>query len=334
VFNEYILPKLSKFPSDGDLFVRSTYASSISLLAESASRFLDMAQALHANRSISYNEEDAENVYTHGNYDSLYDADRRELLTTFQEHVVALLADTESAVRRALLGTITSLCLFFGRQRSNDFLLSHLITYLNDRDWMLRCAFFDSIVGVATFVGGKSLEMYILPLLSQAVTGKSNLILLTLDTEEFVIERVLNALASLTELGLFQKSSVLDLSKSIVKLVVHPNIWVSNGAIGFLATSAKAIGPIDAQALLYPILRPYLLCDISVISEQRLLDFKQKPIPRAVYDAALNWASKAERTNYWKMFKENSNESRNERNGTPRMGSAKPAPFSNSRTEE
>jgi phosphoinositide-3-kinase, regulatory subunit 4 len=98
------------------------------------------------------------------------------------------------------------------------------------------------------------------------------------DPEEFVIEKVFNALASLTELGLFQKISVLDLSKTIVRLVVHPNVWVSNGAVGFLATAAKSIGPIDAQALLYPIIRPYLLCDINVISEQNLLDFKQKPV--------------------------------------------------------
>jgi phosphoinositide-3-kinase, regulatory subunit 4 len=151
------------------------YASCISLLAESASRFLDIAQALRANGSLSYNDDEAENSYSEGVYDSLYDTGRRELLTEFQEHVVALLTDTESAVRRALLGSITSLCVFFGRQRSNDFLLSHLITYLNDRDWMLRCAFFESIVGVATFVGGRSLEEYILPLLSQAITGLCSL---------------------------------------------------------------------------------------------------------------------------------------------------------------
>jgi len=46
-----------------------------------------------------------------------------------------------------------------------------LITYLNDRDWMLRAAFFESIVGVATFVGGRNMEEYILPLLTQAITG-------------------------------------------------------------------------------------------------------------------------------------------------------------------
>ena len=101
----------------------------------------------------------------------LYDSGRKELLSQFQDHVVALLADPDTSVRRALLGSITSLSVFFGRQRSNDFLLSHLITYLNDRDWMLRAAFFESIVGVATFVGGRNMEEYILPLLTQAITG-------------------------------------------------------------------------------------------------------------------------------------------------------------------
>lgn len=47
-----------------------------------------------------------------------------------------------------------------------------MITYLNDKDWMLRSAFFESIKGVGTFVGAKSLEEYILPLMIQALTGK------------------------------------------------------------------------------------------------------------------------------------------------------------------
>lgn len=162
---------MNKFPTDKDAFVRCMYASCISLLAESASGFLDIAQALRADGSLSYTDEETEIAYTEGAYDSLYDSGRMELLAAFQDHVEALLADPEPSVRRALLGSITSLCIFFGRQRSNDFLLSHLITFLNDRDWMLRCAFLESIVGVATFVGGRSLEEYILPLLSQAITG-------------------------------------------------------------------------------------------------------------------------------------------------------------------
>ena len=178
IFGEYVLPKMSNLPSDKDVFVRCTYASCIALLAESASRFLDIAQALRANGSLTYADDEAETTYPEGIYNSLYDVGRKELLTAFQKHVVALLSDPEASVRRALLGSITGLCVFFGRQRSNDFLLTHLNTYLNDRDWMLRCAFFESIVGVATFVGGRSLEEYILPLLTPAITGISSALLL------------------------------------------------------------------------------------------------------------------------------------------------------------
>lgn len=94
-----------------------------------------------------------------------------ELRTLIQEQVVSLLFDPSSVVKRATLLNITNLCVFFGRQITNDVLLSHMITYLNDRDWQLRWAFFNSIVGVATYLGKKSLEEYILPLMIQALSG-------------------------------------------------------------------------------------------------------------------------------------------------------------------
>ena len=90
-----------------------------------------------------------------------------------QEQVLALLVDPSSIVKRAVLHDIYSLCIFFGRQKTNDVLLSHMITYLNDRDWLLRYAFFDSIVSVAACIGGHSLEEYILPLMIQALSGMS-----------------------------------------------------------------------------------------------------------------------------------------------------------------
>lgn len=47
-----------------------------------------------------------------------------------------------------------------------------MITYMNHREWLLRYAFFESVVDVAACVGGKSLEEYILPLMIQALSGK------------------------------------------------------------------------------------------------------------------------------------------------------------------
>jgi hypothetical protein len=68
---------------------------------------------------------------------------------------------------------------------------------------------------------------------------------------------VFNALANQTEHGLFRKAGALELSRTIVKLFVHPNLWVANGAVGIIAASAKSIGPVGTQVLLYRIFRHY-----------------------------------------------------------------------------
>ena len=81
--------------------------------------------------------------------------------------------DNSPVVKRAVLHNISALCIFLGRQKTNDVVLSHMITYLNDRDWLLRHAFFESIVDVAACAGGRSLEEYILPLMVQALSGAS-----------------------------------------------------------------------------------------------------------------------------------------------------------------
>ena len=71
-----------------------------------------------------------------------------------QQKVVTLLSDPENIVKQTLMENgITRLCVFFGRQKANDVLLSHMITFLNGQnDWHLLGAFFDSIVGTFLFV--------------------------------------------------------------------------------------------------------------------------------------------------------------------------------------
>jgi phosphoinositide-3-kinase regulatory subunit 4 len=100
-----------------------------------------------------------------------YDASLQDLQSNIEELLSNLLFDSASVVKRAVLHNISSLCIFLGRQKTNDLLLSHMITYLNDRDWLLRYAFFESIVDVAACAGGRSLEEYILPLMVQALSG-------------------------------------------------------------------------------------------------------------------------------------------------------------------
>ena len=106
---------------------------------------------------------------------------------------------------------ITKLCVFFGKQKANDVLLSHIITFLNDKeDKQLRGSFFECIVGVAAYVGWHSSPI-LMPLLQQGLT----------DPEEFVTAKAINAMAILTELGLLHKSALyLLLMEAIVFLVI------------------------------------------------------------------------------------------------------------------
>jgi phosphoinositide-3-kinase, regulatory subunit 4 len=67
-----------------------------------------------------------------------YDSKLRDLQDHIQDDVVILLTDPTTIVKQSLLTEMPQLCIFFGKQKSNDFLISHIITYLNDVDWKLR----------------------------------------------------------------------------------------------------------------------------------------------------------------------------------------------------
>ncbi|CAG8782882.1 15976_t:CDS:2, partial [Acaulospora colombiana] len=62
----------------------------------------------------------------------------------------------------------------------------------------------------------RSLEEYILPLMIQSLS----------DSEEFVVEKVLNSLTSLAELGLFQKMKLWELVAIVTPLMCHPGVWI------------------------------------------------------------------------------------------------------------
>lgn len=152
-----------------------------------------------------------------------------------------MLSEQPAAVKRAILSDITTFCVLFGRVKTNEILLGHILTFLNDPDWMLRCAFCESIVGVAGFVGSTATESFILPLMVQALSGHFTQILCVLsiltdtptDSEESIVARLLLSLRSLSELGLFGKPRLWMLLSRTISLVSHPNVWIRQGRLAF-----------------------------------------------------------------------------------------------------
>ncbi|KAF2838893.1 phosphoinositide 3-kinase regulatory subunit 4 [Patellaria atrata CBS 101060] len=295
VFPEYVLPRLAPFvpgqSSRPSALLRATYASCLASLADTASRFLDMMQALRAGGSLPTTDpETEEGPNSISMYHTLFDTTREDIIRQFETQTKAFLTDTDSAVKRAFLGSVARLCVFFGSVKASDVIISHLNTYLNDRDWMLKCAFFETIVGVATFIGGPSLEEFILPLMVQALT----------DPEEFVVERVLRSFASIAHLGLFQRSKIWELVDIVGRFTMHPNIWIREAAAQFISSSTKYLSLADIHSIIIPLINPYLKVLPSEMSELKILDSLKKSIPRTVLDLAATWAMKAERGLFWK----------------------------------
>ncbi|KAF1817401.1 phosphoinositide 3-kinase regulatory subunit 4 [Eremomyces bilateralis CBS 781.70] len=299
VFPEYVLPRLKPFvtgqPSNPSPFIRATYASCVATLASTASKFLDMMQALRADGSLPAGDPEAEaNTISQSVYQMLYDVAQEDLTAQFEAQTKAILTDRDSAVRRSFLGSIATLCVFFGQAKAADVVLSHLNTYVNDPDWMLKCAFFETVVGVGIYVGSASLEEFVLPLMIQALT----------DPEEFVVERVLRSLSSLAQVGLFQRARTWKLVSLVARFTMHPNIWIREASAQFIEAASSHLAVSDCHSIIIPILSPYVRVAPSETTELKILDSLKKPLPRLVLDMGMTWALKAEKGIFWKSAKD------------------------------
>ncbi|KAI9635914.1 uncharacterized protein MKK02DRAFT_25800 [Dioszegia hungarica] len=278
---EYLLPQLRQLAADEDVFVRATYARGLVRLADAALSMLEYSQAAKAPMS---------ELESSGVVEPDYDAMLLEIQSAVEEQATLLLTDPSVQVKRATLSSIADLCLFFGRQKSNETVLSHLVTYLNDRDWTLRLAFFEGIVGVGAFIGLKAVEEYILPLMQQALS----------DPEEAVVARVLTSLTSLASLGLLARMRIWDIFQAVRGLLCHPDTWIRQGAVGLVAAAAKNLPPSDVWCILYPALRTMLRSDILVVDEPSMLSSLLSPLSRAKFIAARAAALEDSPPGFWR----------------------------------
>ncbi|KAI3361012.1 hypothetical protein L3Q82_012905 [Scortum barcoo] len=276
IYPEYILPGIAHLAQDDATIVRLAYAENIAHLAESALRFLELVQENNVNTEQDLSGEDTEETL-HPNEN--YDSELQALHEMVQQKVVTLLSDSENIVKQSLMENgITRLCVFFGRQKANDVLLSHMITFLNDKnDWHLRGAFFDSIVGVAAYVGWQSSSI-LKPLLQQGLS----------DTEEFVIYKALNSLTCMCQLGLLQKPHIYEFVSDIAPFLCHPNLWIRYGAVGFITVIAQHLNVADVYCKLMPHLNPFITQPIIQIDKELvLLSVLKEPVSRSIFDYAL-----------------------------------------------
>ncbi|ORY85696.1 hypothetical protein BCR37DRAFT_377405 [Protomyces lactucae-debilis] len=292
VFPEYLLPRLRPLATDASTLVRIRLAQCLPKLAQASTRFLDMAQALRTEGFLSLMEAGDQmdgQALEQDSFATLFEISKGDTQAAIQELTVQLLTDDDTGVKRALLGHVAPLCAFFGRQQANDVILSHLITYLNDRTWTLKAAFFDQVVALSTHLDPDSVEEYILPLMMPALT----------DPEEHIIEKAVTALTRLCQHGFVRRPSQFNLVGMVVRFLIHPNLWIREATAAFVATVNEPLSRAESYCLIYGQVKPFLRMEISTLSAVAILRALRKPLSRLVLDQAMLWASAASQSSFW-----------------------------------
>ncbi|XP_055904025.1 phosphoinositide 3-kinase regulatory subunit 4 [Eupeodes corollae] len=266
VFPEYILPSIAKLSSEpAAVVVRVAFAKNISKLAKIAIYFLEETQR-NTPSEMPFRR---------------YQAELNALHEIIQQTVLSLLTDSKPIVKQTLMESgICDLCAFFGKEKANDVVLSHIMTFLNDEDKNLRGAFYDNISGVAGYVGWQASDILV-PLLQQGFT----------DREEFVIAKAIRAVTILIELGHIRKPAVTEIIAESACYLCHPNLWIRHEVAGMISTTAKILHDIDVQCKIMPAIEKFLRMPlIQVEMPELLLDSLLPPVPRIIYDSVVKYS--------------------------------------------
>jgi len=291
LFPEYLIPNLKHLISDPSEFVRATLGKCIGPLALTSKRFLNLTQVLHKKKRVERDPAQTTSGDAIDAIESSCDYDINELHRQFQEIVVALLTDGSTVTKRSLLTSLPDLSRFFGRVKTNDILLAHILTYLNENDYILRTSFFEHMADIYTEIGPVSVEEYILPMMMQALA----------DSEEFVSTRVITALTQVIKKELLSEHKLWELIAAVIVLLSHPNSWIRRASTELIVTVSQVLPTTDVWCVLYPALRKFLRCDIEDLTKQSILTNLEAPIPRIVYEAAVVWAGRRQRSHFWQL---------------------------------
>uniref|UniRef100_A0A0N5ASF0 non-specific serine/threonine protein kinase n=1 Tax=Syphacia muris TaxID=451379 RepID=A0A0N5ASF0_9BILA len=290
LFVDYIFPRMKILSLDSSILVRMSLALNLGELAGTSIKFLTQSAAnltedfLKGTLAVETDDQEKkEEVLTRQELKALHEA---------VTEIFVNLCGSDNNVKLCLVmpHSLEELCLFFDRQkclamvscyrgrnflkRATDVLLSHMITFLNDKvDWRLRAAFFQRCTITAKYVGRQSAFM-LRSLLQQGLH----------DCEEFVQLRTLQSIYELCDEHLLDKTSICELLPDVVPFLAHPNEWLRLAVVNIVCLLDKIFNIADVYCKLQPVIKGYLNENLICFSRKLIVSACLKPpIPRNIW---------------------------------------------------
>ncbi|THD22235.1 Phosphoinositide 3-kinase regulatory subunit 4 [Fasciola hepatica] len=233
---EYLFPTLASLSVDPSSEIRLAYARCLPFLAESALRFLNSSAIQLQRFGLRANNSNPKGQLQSDGCDTLsttfttvesFDAH----LSVLRRHIQDWFSDLDRQVRYALMTTrgLIKLVTFFGRSHASGTLLSHMITFLNDKeDPGLRASFYRQISPLISLLGAQSVSV-IHPLLEQGL----------LDPDEMVIESCMQALTDLLRQSLLSAPLAVSFLSRALALTAHPTVRLRQSAVAYITCFAR-----------------------------------------------------------------------------------------------
>ncbi|BHF63741.1 phosphoinositide-3-kinase, regulatory subunit 4 [Sparganum proliferum] len=228
--NEFLLPSLAALAVDPELEVRLAMARCLPGLAEVCLLFSDMLRPRSSSGEHDGSGDSLLNEY-------LPASDSDSVLKTSRGHIrerlVTLFSDSDNFVRRSLMETqsLAKLATFFGRSHSNDTILSHMVTFLNDKDDQnLRSAFFRQVGPLAGLFGAQSVGV-LRSLLEQGLS----------DPDDTVLEACLRTLCHLLRRRLLNGPLSVAFLQRVLSLTAHPAQAIRQACVAYITAFARSV---------------------------------------------------------------------------------------------
>ncbi|CAF3736045.1 unnamed protein product [Rotaria magnacalcarata] len=268
LFSEYLFPTLSSPHFPDDCYVRSNLAKYLSVLAEHSLRFLEKTYLIEERNHIINND-------LFKNYEDELKGVHTWMQGKFGDLIHGENDDPNGQLAETLCRSdLIRLCTFFGKRKTIEVICGHLTTLLSQPNWRLRAALFDSLVTVASYIGLES-ELFILPLLNQGL----------LDEEEFVVYRVLKALACFVRLSLLKRKTVYEFLRQVAPLVCHPNLWLRLSVIEFINSICEKSHLADIHGFVIPVIERFFKFPIVQVGNPEILyNALIEPLSRELFE--------------------------------------------------
>ncbi|CAK9440177.1 uncharacterized protein LODBEIA_P42770 [Lodderomyces beijingensis] len=289
LFPEYLLPKVHallniKVDARSKRLVNGCVATCLPYLAIVAKKFWIMSKAFKAGNSTHFTMHSPDDVMKSV---TTMNISKSQLDSKFKELTLLILTDSEASVKVSLLENILPLCQFFGKDKTNDIVLPHLISYLNDPTPTLRLAFLSAVLEIGPFIGALSFEQYILPLLIQTVgEGEQLVALKVLEIFNFFVsEKLINSKLEFNALEIYT-----EILSSSIFLLLHPNEWIRQSIVCLIISISDNLSDADRYCFLYPLVKGYLQFDLFQFNWSTLYPSLTRPLSKQAFDMMKSWA--------------------------------------------